>query len=91
MHQRHIPNLSKLIGHKLPTRHPPAIGELKLNIITLTPHNPIQLIQGHHHIGSHRRLRTPVRLIKEHLTGRIQQISRINRLQGPAHFTNAQG
>ena len=90
MHQRHIPNLSKLIRNKLPTRHPPTVGEFKLNIITLTPHNPIQLIQGHHHVGSHRRLSAPMRLIKEHLACRIQQISRINRLQRPAHLTNAQ-
>ncbi len=91
MHQRDIPNLSKLISDKLPASHPPAIGEFKLNIITLTSHNPIKLIQGHHHIGSHRRLSAPVCLIKEHLAYRIQQISPINRLQSPAHLTNAQG
>ena len=91
MYQRHIPNLSKLISDKLPTSHSPTISQHELNIITLTTHNPIKLIQRDHHIGRHRRLRTPVRLIKEHSACRIQQIGRINRLQRPAHFTNAQG
>lgn len=91
MHQRHIPNLGKFIGHKLPTSHPPTISQHKLNIIALTPHNLVQLIQSDHHIGRYRRLSAPMRLFKEHPACRIQQISRINRLQSPAHLTNAQG